>query len=109
MLSAGFFLQRAFNSSTIDQEREMKVRIRKSYKTQAILSAAAMAAVAAAGGKASAVTVEAITTWDLSNYSSGTIINSPLASFGNGTALSLGMTNEYDYSNGVTGSVATLG
>src|SRR5256885_12458135 len=85
----------------------MKVRNRKMYKTQGILSAAAMAALATASGKASAVTVQAITTWDLSNYSSGTIINSPLASFGNGTALSLGMTNDYDYSNGVTGSITT--
>src|SRR5258708_30649004 len=85
----------------------MKLRNRISYKTQAVLSAAALAAIGVSADKAFGVTIESLATWDLSNYSASTIINSPLPSFGAGTALQLGMTNDYDYSNGVTGSIAT--
>jgi autotransporter-associated beta strand protein len=84
----------------------MKATKRQSFKTKAVLSSAAITALGMAAGGASGQTIQAITTWDLSNFANGTTLtNSPAPSFGTGLATPLGMTNNYSYSNGVTGSV----
>lgn len=47
----------------------------------------------------------AITAWDFDTYAAGIVTNSPVPSFGFGTAIPLGMTNDYD--DGTGDSVAT--
>jgi autotransporter-associated beta strand protein len=85
-------------------------RVRQSSKTHLALSSAAIAVIGGVSAReALAQTIQPIALWDLSNYSdmgSSVSNNNPMPSFGSGTAQSLGMTNNYTDSNGLTGSAA---
>jgi len=66
-------------------------------KTAAALAVLAFAAVSAQA--------QVITAWSFNNLTGGAN-NAPLPSTGTGSAMPLGMTNNYTYANAVTGSVA---